>query len=144
MCDSALITLEVEYEIHDNEKKVASLAELSVDPLWPARVALTPAQMDELLAVAKEQRRILGGFTKEDSGEISTAIYARDEKGIAVVDDDLGVALCRLWEVRFVKTHRIVAEMTKAALLTEREGWPLWRDCLRQTTREKYSLAVRR
>jgi hypothetical protein len=139
--DTARVTLEVDYEMRTNVPRVRHFQDLLEDPLWPERVALSQDQLVEVLQVAEDERRVLGGFTKQDLGEIATVVWARDTAGTAIVDDHLGRHLATLWGVQYKRGHHLIPAMVARGLLTSDEGWALWRRFLSQSTREEYEAA---
>jgi hypothetical protein len=142
--DSARITLEVEVEIRRNSKEVRHLGDLLTAPEWPTRVGLSPSQLQEVLDVADAERKVLGGFTKEDYGEISTVIWARDTCNIAIVDDKLGRHLAELWDVEYRRGHHLIPGMVHKGLLTLDEAVALWMRFQPSSTRQKCEAACER
>ena len=85
----------------------------------------------------------MGGFSKQDLGEIATVIWARDSRSSAIVDDGLARDLARRWSVAYSRTHSVVTAMVKAAHLSKAEAWAVWQDCWTHPDRRKFDSAFK-
>jgi hypothetical protein len=69
---------------------------------------------------------------RKNVGELATARLAAEQlaagrRPIVLVDDRLGIELCRKVEAPVLETHQVVVEMVRAGALTRFEGGRVWR-----------------
>ena len=69
---------------------------------------------------------------RKNVGELATARLAQElreagRRPIVLVDDRLGVSLCRRFAAPVLATHQVVIEMVRAGVLSRFEGARVWR-----------------
>jgi hypothetical protein len=124
----ATITLDVDRELRrlagTSRPELATLDRLK----WPARepIGLPPA----LLADADSLRKLHRGQGQHEAanaGEISTTLAARIvPNALVVMDDRLGVELCRFRKIPRISTAQLAAEMVAAEALDAEAGFAVY------------------
>jgi hypothetical protein len=85
---------------------------------------------------------------RKNVGELATARLARELAGagrrpIVLVDDRLGVSLCRKVRTPVLATHDVVVEMVLAGALSRYEGSRVWRGLKRSVPDYERRLGIR-
>jgi hypothetical protein len=120
----AAITLDVDRELRrlagTSRPTLATLDRMS----WPARepLALPPPLLADADALRK-LHRAARAHEAENAGEISTTLMATTIPSVVVImDDELGVNLCRFRGLSRLSSAQLAAEMVAAGALDEESG----------------------